>query len=155
LEEESGLLHLDSISDCLELDRAHREYLWHKSVELIEATPGSGSGKTLEDTGHTLVIHLIGAVEYVTSLSEGGGEILGGLGLTGTGGTSGGATHTQVEGLGGSHVNSIGKWGNHKTWTVTEVLVTVDELGIGNSEQELGHLIGVVHLKLRLPLELF
>jgi hypothetical protein len=153
LEEESLLVFLDGIEDSLELDGAHREHFGDESVKLIEATPRSRGGKTLEDTGETEIIHVIGAVEDVASLSDGIGEILGGLCLTGTSGTGGSATHLQVKGLCGCDVNSIGKRGNDESRTVTKVLVTVPELGIGDSEEEIT-LPGVeVHLELSLPLE--
>jgi hypothetical protein len=67
----------DGVCHRLELDGAHREHLWHKSVELIEASPRSGGSQSLEDLGHTLVIHLIGAVEYIACLTESSSEILG------------------------------------------------------------------------------
>ncbi len=39
----------------------HREF---DSVELVEAAPGTGLGKTLEDAAETAEIHLVGAVEH-------------------------------------------------------------------------------------------
>ena len=53
LEEESLLIFLDGIEDSLELDGAHREHFGDESVELIEATPRSRGGKTLENTSET------------------------------------------------------------------------------------------------------
>ena len=53
LEEESLLVFLDGIEDSLELDGAHREHFGDESVELIEATPRSRGGKTLENTSET------------------------------------------------------------------------------------------------------
>lgn len=62
-----------------------------------------------------------------------------------------------MKGLGGSHVNSIGKGGNDKTWAISEIFVTVVENGISNLNDEGGFLnfLKVVDLKLGLPLEFF
>jgi len=59
-----------------------------------------------------------------------------------------------VEGLGGSHVNSIGQRCNDKTGTVSKVLVTVSEDGVSNLKIEVIFSIREVDFKLGLPLEL-
>lgn len=96
---------------------------------------------------------MIRAVEYVDGLSESRGEILCCLGLTGTSWTSRGATHAQVERLCCRHVNSVSEGCNDQTWAVTQVLVTVFERGISNSEDEVLFILKPVDLQLGLPLE--
>lgn len=68
-----------------------------------------------------------------------------------------------MQGLGGSHVDSVSKGGDHQTTTVAQVLVGIVEHGITNVntgialERGIGVAIGVyfeVTLKLTLPLEL-
>jgi hypothetical protein len=59
-----------------------------------------------------------------------------------------------VEGLGGGHINSIGKRSNDKTWSITEILVTIDEGSVSNSKLELLLFLKEVYFKLGLPLEL-
>ena len=151
---ESGLTRFDCISYGLELDRAHGKYLWHESVELIEATPRSRGGETLENPSHTLVIHLIGAVEYVDSLTESGGKILGGFSFTSSGRSSWCTTHLQVKSLGGCDVNSIGKRSNNESGSISEVFITIVKASIGNSEDEVISAWVKDTLQLSLPLEL-
>lgn len=52
----------DGILNTRDLLGDDREYLKIDTVELIEATPGSRGSETLENTCHTLVAHLIGAI---------------------------------------------------------------------------------------------
>jgi hypothetical protein len=153
LDDESLLALFDGVSDGLELDGAHRKHLWHKSVELIEASPGSGGSETLENLGHTLVIHLIGAVEHIASFSESGSEILGGLCLTGSGWSSWCTSHLKMEGLGSSDVNSIGQGSNNESWSITEVFITVVEASVSNFEDEIVSSWFIETLELSLPLE--
>jgi hypothetical protein len=153
LKKESLLAFFDSIKHGLELDGAHREHLGNESVELIETTPRSRGGKSFENTSETKIIHVIGAVEDVASLSSSVGEILSCLCLSSTGGTSGSATHLQVKSLSSCDVNSIGKRCDDESGTVSEIFVTVPKLGISNSEEEIA-LLGIkVYLELSLPLE--
>lgn len=56
-------------------------------------------------SGH-LVVHLLGAVEYVDHDAQGSAQVLGGLGFAGAGGTSRGSAHDQMQGLGQCDVTS-------------------------------------------------
>mmetsp|Transcript_91601 Transcript_91601/g.126302 ORF Transcript_91601/g.126302 Transcript_91601/m.126302 type:complete len:360 (+) Transcript_91601:4920-5999(+) len=155
LEEETRSLVLNSISNSLELNRTHRKHFRYESVKLIEATPRTRGSKTLENTSHTLVIHLIGTIKHIDSLSKSRGQIFSSFCFTCTGRTSGSTSHFQVKSLSGSHINSIGKRCNDKTWSITKVLITVPETSISNLEYEILFGMIPVGLKLRLPLELF
>mmetsp|Transcript_30311 Transcript_30311/g.36797 ORF Transcript_30311/g.36797 Transcript_30311/m.36797 type:complete len:493 (-) Transcript_30311:2152-3630(-) len=58
-------LTLLCVRHTLVLDRAHRQHLGHKAVELVEASPGSRRSKTLEDISHRTIVHLRSTVEHV------------------------------------------------------------------------------------------
>ena len=62
LEDEPLALLLDGVLNALYLLSDDREYFKVDTVELIEATLGSRGSETLENTCHTLVAHLIGAI---------------------------------------------------------------------------------------------
>jgi hypothetical protein len=58
-----------------------------------------------------------------------------------------------VKSLSSSYINSISKRGNNESGSISEILITVSEDSIGNSELEV-FLTGIVHtLELSLPLE--
>ena len=65
-----------------------REHLNVDTVELIEATPGAGSGETLEEGGDHCVGHVTRAVEDDALLGESLSQILGRLSLSRAGRTS-------------------------------------------------------------------
>jgi hypothetical protein len=107
LNSEAGDSSLNSISDTLVLNGAHRQHGGEESVELIEATPRSGGSESLEDTSKTKIIHLIRAVENVNGFTHAGREILSGLSFTSSSGAGRCTTHFQMEGLSSSNINSI------------------------------------------------
>ena len=153
LKNESQALGLNSISDSLELDGTHRQHRGKKTVELVEATPGTRGGETLEDTTHASEVHLIGAIKDVNGLGEGRRKILGSLSLTGTGGASWRTTHLKMESLSGRHIDSISEGCDDESWAVSEVLITVVEHSISNLEDVISDEAIPIGLELGLPLE--
>lgn len=73
------------------------------------------------------MIHTIGAVKHDTVLGQGFGEILGGLGLSGTSRSGGGSSQIKLKGSHERHVALICEGCDNETTIVTEILVTVRE----------------------------
>jgi len=152
-DDDSGRLLFHTVAHRLELHGAHGEHFGDQSVELIETAPGTTGSQSFEDVTEGLVVHFGRAIEHVARFSQSGRQILGGFGLTSTGGSGRGAPQTQMQSLGGSDVNTIGEGGDDQSGAVTEILVGVPEGSVG--DVGLGGTFFFVpdELELGLPLE--
>jgi hypothetical protein len=107
------------------------------TVELIEATPKTRLADTLEDLGHITELMLTRAVGYDDEDTEGTTQVLDGLSLTGTGGTSGCTTVAHAEGLSKSDVAPLGEGSDTKSLFGTEELVLIGEVDISDRDNGL------------------
>ena len=98
------------------------------------------------------MVHTVGAVEHDTLFGQSLGEILGRLSLSSTGRTSWSTTEIKLQSTHESHVALIREGRNHKTRCVTEILVTVWEIGLNTLDTAVTAFPIVT--KLRDPLEL-
>ena len=157
LKDESFFVFFNGISDTLELYWTYRQYFWQESVELIEASPASTWGQPLVNVAHGFVVHFTGAVEDVNSLSKTVGQIFGGLSFTSPSRASRSTSHLQMECLCGCDVDSVSKWSNDESWSITQIFIRVPEFGIGNPNLSIllfGLFVCIpIELKLWLPLE--
>ena len=96
------------------------------SVELVEAGPRAGTGKTLEELCHREVVESVGAVEDDTLRGHGLAEILDRLGLARSGGALGGATVHEVDRAHQGAVAAIRQGRDDQAALVAEVLVGVE-----------------------------
>jgi len=100
------------------------------SVEFIETTPNTGGTKSLENLSHTSEFEFRRAVKHDDPNSECATKILGGLGLSSSGGSSGGTTIAHTKSLGKSDIASVGKRSNSESLLYSEEFVGVSERDI-------------------------
>lgn len=92
----SGLSVFDSPLNHLNLLGNGGKLLFKKTIELIETAPSTALHQTDENTTHSLVVETFITIEDKHLSSEGLTESLNRLGLTGTGGTVGVTTVSEL-----------------------------------------------------------
>mmetsp|Transcript_21123 Transcript_21123/g.39634 ORF Transcript_21123/g.39634 Transcript_21123/m.39634 type:complete len:360 (-) Transcript_21123:1292-2371(-) len=142
------------ILNGLELGGNDGEHLNVDSVELVEAAPGSGLHEAAEGGSHGLVIKALSTVNDEARKGETLGEILDGLGLSGSG--RAGRTTSELEGesLGEGHVATVGQGGDDQTAVQAHVLVSVPEGTRALLDDAVVLVLVPVKSELGLPLEL-
>mmetsp|Transcript_13737 Transcript_13737/g.31796 ORF Transcript_13737/g.31796 Transcript_13737/m.31796 type:complete len:346 (+) Transcript_13737:7453-8490(+) len=153
LEQEAVLLPANAVNDTLELGRHDRQHGDINAVEFVEATPGTGLSKTLEDLPHGLVVHLIRAVEHVHHVAGRASQVLDSLCLARTSRSSRRSTHDQALGLAQCDVAPVSQRSDHEATAVADVLVTVVALEIGQVDAADVSLLVDAVTELRHPLE--
>ena len=132
LEHESSLAGADALQDGAILRGDDREHLDGDAVELVEAAPCARLREAREKVARHLVVHLIRAVGHDDPNREAAAQILGRLGLAGTGGALRRATHHEAESLGERDVAAIGECRDDQPGGVTNVLVARGELRVAD-----------------------
>ena len=153
LEHKLALLGANGVQHRLVLGGAHGEHRDGNAVELVEAAPRARLRQTLVGGTHSLVVHLVRAVEDVHLDAESAAEVLHRLRLAGTRGTRGcAAQHEPLRLREGDHA-SIGERRDDETSGRADVLVHVGNLRVADVDLEFaGLLVGAV-AELRGPLE--
>ena len=100
------------------------------AIELVEAGPGASTGETLEELAHGHEVELIAAVEDHALDGHGLGQVLGGLGFAGAGGTGRRAAELEMESARERQIASVRERRDDQATRVAQVLVAVEELGV-------------------------
>lgn len=124
----------------------HGKHFKFNSVEFIEAGPSTARGQSLEHFSDLLVVETVGAVEDDTLAGEGLRKIFDSLSLAGTSGTFRSSTVVKVDGTAEGNVATIRQWRDHKSGRVTQVLVVVVHLGVGDLDAHVTVFPVVAHL---------
>lgn len=112
-------------SDDQKLLGDDREYLDIDSVELVQTGPGALLTQSLEQLVHHHGGNLVRTIEDDTKSAECFGEILGGLCLSGSGGSCGRGAQLIGHCAGDGDPASIGEWGDHESTGGPQVLIAV------------------------------
>eukprot|EP00960_Hanusia_phi_P026267 746159-Hanusia_phi.AAC.1 len=120
------LVH-DGLVDGEQLLGDDREHFDVDAVELIEASPGSRHGESLEELPHHDVVHPLLAVEHDTLLRKRLGKVLGRLCLPRPCRSSRRAAERHAEGASEGEVDPVGEGGNNKPHAIPEVLAAIAE----------------------------
>ena len=136
-----------AILDLLDLSGNDRQDLNIDSVELVEATPETGLDEAREDLAHKVEVYCLTTIGDDTSNSETLCQIFDSLSLAGTSGTFRSSTVVKVDGTAEGNVATIRQWRDHKSGRVTQVLVVVVHLGVGDLDEHVTVFPVVAHLR--------
>ena len=115
-------LAADDGEDLLRDDREHLEV---DAVELVKARPGAAGRQTLEELGHRQVVETVRAVHHDALSRHRLAEVLGGLGLAGSGRPLGCAAEVELQRAHERAVAAIGERRDDEAALQAEILAAV------------------------------
>ena len=83
--------------------------------------------KSRKEAAHHLVVQAVRAVEDHTLLGQRLGQVLGRLRLASAGRPCRSTAQIKLQSAHKTQIAAIGEWGDDKSWTVTEIFVTISE----------------------------